>query len=179
MIPPCWDRATGAKIETVTLRRYFLIAFLVFVSFMGGVFPAEAASPTTPAAKKKAAAKKPRRKPSHRRALRIHQAFVASTNLRSMAQQLLRERTKAGYAGVEAYARKHTGEDAGALAWLVVGYAHTLDHEYANAIEPLRRAQARNEELADYVRYFLATSYQQSGSGEKAEQLLHLSLIHI
>jgi soluble lytic murein transglycosylase len=172
MIPPCWDRATGAKIETVTFRRYFLIAFLVFTSFIGGVLRAETASPTTPAAKKKAVAKKSRRKPSHRRALRIHQAFVASTNLRSMAQQLLRDRSKPAYAGMEAYARKHAGEDAGALAWLVVGYAHTLDHDYANAIEPLRRAQARNEELADYVRYFLASSYQQSGSSEKAEQLL-------
>lgn len=153
----------------MTVRRLGILAiFLALVALIWTVPQLEAASPTTPA--KKTVKKK--RKPSHRRALRIHQAFVASTNLRSMAQQLLRERTAAGYAGVEAYARKHAAEDAGALAWLVVGYAHTLDHDYAKAIEPLKRSQARNEELADYVRYFLGSAYQQSGSPEKAEALL-------
>ena len=39
--------------------------------------------------------KKAKRKPS-RRTLRVHQAFVASKDLRPMAQQLLRERTLAG-----------------------------------------------------------------------------------
>ena len=63
------------------------------------------------------------------RVRRIRQAFVASTNLRLMAQQLIQDRTPAGYAGVEAYARAHSKEDAGALAWLVLGYAHVLDHD--------------------------------------------------
>ena len=46
------------------------------------------------------------------RVRRIHQAFVASTTLRPMAQQLIQDRTPAGYAGVEAYARAHSKEDA-------------------------------------------------------------------
>ena len=71
----------------------------------------------------------------------MHQAFVASANLKPMARQLLQNRTPAAYAGVEAYARLHTKEDAGALAWLVMGYAHTLDHDYAKAIDPLNRAK--------------------------------------
>jgi soluble lytic murein transglycosylase len=75
------------------------------------------------------------------RVRRIRQAFVASTTLRPMAQQLIQDRNPAAYAGVEAYARAHVRDDAGALAWLVVGYAHVIDHECAKAIEPLNRAK--------------------------------------
>ena len=64
---------------------------------------------------------------------RVRQAFVASASLRPMAQQLLQDRTPTAYAGVEEYARRHPKEDAGALAWLAVGYAHTLDRDYAGA----------------------------------------------
>src|SRR6201987_5336764 len=88
-----------------------------------------------------AAAKKKRRRASPR-VRRIHQAFVASTSLKPMAQQLLLERTPAGYAAVTAYAQRHSKEDAGALAWLVVGYGHVLDHDYGKAIDPLNRARA-------------------------------------
>ena len=59
----------------------------------------------------------------------MRQAFVASATLKPMARQLLQDRTPAAYAGVEAYATRHAKEDAGALAWLVVGYAHALDHD--------------------------------------------------
>jgi len=50
----------------------------------------------------------------------MRQAFVASTTLRPMAQQLIQDRTPAAYTGVESFARTHAKEDAGALAWLVV-----------------------------------------------------------
>ena len=84
---------------------------------------------------------------------RVRQAFVASANLRVMAQQLLQDRTPTAYAGVEAYARRHPKEDAGALAWLAIGYARTLDHDYGKAIDPLNRAKAGASELGDYVAY--------------------------
>lgn len=58
-----------------------------------------------------------------------------------MARQLLQDRTPAGYAGVEAFARRHAKEDAGALAWLVLGYGHILDRDYVKAIDPLNRAK--------------------------------------
>lgn len=80
-----------------------------------------------------------------------------------MAQQLIQDRTPAAYTGVEAYARAHAKEDAGALAWLVVGYAHVLDHDYARAIDPLNRAKPRAGDLGDYVAYYLGTSYLQTG----------------
>jgi len=80
-----------------------------------------------------------------------------------MAQQLIQDRSAAGYAGVERYARTHASEDAGALAWLVVGYAHVLDHDYAKAIDPLNRAKPLAGDLGDYVDYYLGTCYLQTG----------------
>ncbi len=98
----------------------------------------------------------------------MRQAFVASTSLRPMAQQLLQDRTLAAYAGVEAYARAHAKEDAGALAWLVVGYAHVLDHDSNRAIDPLNRAKPHAGDLGDYVAYYLGTCYLQTGRTAEA-----------
>ena len=88
-----------------------------------------------------------KRRPVSPRVRRMRQAFVESASLRPMAQQLLQDRTPPAYAGVQAYAYAHTREDAGALAWLVLGYAHVLDHDYAKAIDPLTRAKARAGDL--------------------------------
>lgn len=104
-----------------------------------------------------------RHHPVSPRVRRIRQAFVASTTLRPMAQQLVLDRTPAAYAGVEAYARAHAKEDAGALAWLVVGYAHFLDHDCSRAIEPLSRAKPMAGDLGDYIAYYLGTCYLQTG----------------
>jgi soluble lytic murein transglycosylase len=90
-----------------------------------------------------------------------------------MAQQLIFDRTPAGYAGVEAYARKHAGEDAGALAWLVVGYAHILDRDYGKAIDPLNRAKPFGGDLRDYIDYYLGLCYLETG--RQAEGLATLA----
>lgn len=97
------------------------------------------------------------------RVRRIRQAFVASTTLRPMAQQLIQDRTPAAYGGVESYARAHAKDDAGALAWLVVGYAHVIDHDCAKAIDPLNRAKPLAGDLGDYVTYYLGMCYLQTG----------------
>jgi soluble lytic murein transglycosylase len=98
----------------------------------------------------------------------MHAAFVASTSLKPMARQLLQDRTPAAYAGVEAYARHHTQDDAGALAWLVLGYAHVLDKDYAKAVDPLNRAKSKAGDLGDYVSFYLGTAYFQSGKTAEA-----------
>ncbi len=113
------------------------------------------------------------------RVARMRQAFVASASLRPMAQQLLQDRTPAAYNGVEAYARAHAKEDAGALAWLVVGYAHVLDRDYAKAIDPLNRAKVHAGDLGDYVAYYLGTSYLQTGrTGEGVANLADFAAAH-
>ena len=106
------------------------------------------------------------------RSRRMHAAFVASTSLKPMARQLLQDRTPAAYAGVEAYARHHTQEDAGALAWLVLGYAHILDKDYAKAVDPLNRAKSKAGDLGDYVSFYLGTAYFQSGKTAEAVTIL-------
>ena len=113
-------------------------------------------------------AAKKKRKRSSPRLRRMHQAFVASASLKPMARQLLQDRTPAAYLGVEAYARRHAKEDAGALAWLVVGYAHILDHDYAKAVDPLNHAKPQAGDLGDYVNYYLAQSYFQTGRTAEA-----------
>ncbi len=77
------------------------------------------------------------------------------------------------YAGVQAYALAHAKEDAGALAWLVLGYAHVLDKDYGKAIDPLNRAKLHAGDLGDYVAYYLGTSYLETG--HTAEALANLA----
>lgn len=132
-----------------------------------------AKSPSASKSKTRSSASRRRKRPLSPRVRRIRQAFVASTTLRPMAQQLIQDRAAPAYAGVEAYARAHAKEDAGALAWLVVGYAHILDHEYAKAIDPLNRAKPLSGDLGDYVDYYLATCYLQTG--RQAEGLAMLA----
>jgi len=153
----------------VVWHRYWLRALRVLVlplALLSSPITSSAAAVQSTTSKtsshKKSTATK-RRKPPSPRLRRMRQAFVASANLKPMARQLLQDRTLPAYAGVEAYARRHTKDDAGALAWLVLGYAHTLDHDYAKAIDPLNRAKPHAGDLGDYVSYYLGNAYFESG----------------
>src|ERR1700676_4283915 len=130
--------------------------------------PSKAASKTAAARKPAASASKrhsiaTKKRPVSPRVRRMRQAFVTSASLRPMAQQLLQDRTPQAYAGVDAYARAHSKDDAGALAWLVLGYAHVLDRDFAKAIDPLNHAKVHAGDLGDYVDYYLGNSYLQTG----------------
>jgi len=106
------------------------------------------------------------------RTARIRQAFVASSELRPMAQQLATMRTPAAYAGVTRYAHAHTGE-AGAAAYLALGHAYLVDHRFSEASENLKQARQSGEELADYADYLGAQADHQSGNEAGAAVLLH------
>jgi soluble lytic murein transglycosylase len=73
---------------------------------------------------------------------------------------------------VEAYARRHAGDDAGALAWLTIAYAHVIDHDYAKAVEALNRAKPRAGDLGDYVTFYLGSCYIQIGRSAEAVAIL-------
>jgi soluble lytic murein transglycosylase len=141
----------------VQVRRLFSLAFLLVL--LPAVFSGQAARKQTPSTKKKAATSaqsaQTTRKLGH-----IKRAFVASADLRPMAQQLLENRTPQAYEGVEAYARKHTKDDAGPLAWLVVGYAHYLDKDYVGARSAWDRTTPLEPVLGDYLDYLHAVAYQ-------------------
>ncbi len=106
------------------------------------------------------------------RTVRLRQAFVASSELRPMAQQLATMRTPEAYAGVTAYARNHSGEAASA-AYLALGHAYLLDKRYTEAESSLRQARQRDGELADYADFLGARASHEAGDEAGAEALLH------
>jgi soluble lytic murein transglycosylase len=105
------------------------------------------------------------------RTAKLKQAFVASTELRPMAQQLAAIRTAAAYAGVSGYAHRHTGETA-AAAYLAVGHAYLLDNRFSEAAANLRQARAAGDALADYDEYLGAKAEHGGGNNAAAEELL-------
>jgi soluble lytic murein transglycosylase len=117
---------------------------------------------------KKTASKshKSRAKVSAARAAHLQRSFVASSDLRPMARQLIQFRTPAAYAGVEHYASTHAGTEAGALAWFAIGYAHYLDAQYPAAISAMEKAAPKMGELGDYTSFFIGNSYVLSNQPE-------------
>ncbi len=89
-----------------------------------------------------------------------------------MAQQLATLRTPEAYAGVSAYARRHTG-DAAAAAYLALGHAYLLDHRYSEAVENFRQAREDSEELGDIADFLAAEADHDSGDNAGAEAVLH------
>ena len=128
-----------------------------------------AAPPKRPAAKKSAkVASAKKKQASAARRKRVTRAVDASQGLRPLAQELLQARTLAAYQAVEKYAERHAQDDASWVAGLVIGYARTLDGEYAKAIDPLAKARQRAGDLGDYVDHFLATAYVEAGRPQEA-----------
>src|SRR5947209_883193 len=148
--------------KAVLFKRFLILPLLLLMSFPAIHGQTSEKKTHSATSRKKAAAKK--KSPQTARKLgHIHRAFVASADLRAMAQQLLENRTPQAYAGVETYARKHAKDDAGPLAWLVVGYAHFLDHDYTKAQTSWLRSKSLEPVLGDYLAYMQASAYQ----GEK------------
>ncbi|HEX3661135.1 MAG TPA: transglycosylase SLT domain-containing protein [Acidobacteriaceae bacterium] len=112
------------------------------------------------------------------RSRRYRRAFVASSELRPMGQQLVQNPTPAAFAGVAAFAHRHTG-DAAAAAYLALGHAYLLDHQFADAATALHEAHIADATetspdgpLADYADYLTAQAYLQSSQYPQAETIL-------
>jgi soluble lytic murein transglycosylase len=133
---------------------------------------AKKAKTTAKAGKKATKPSSPKTRAARRaRTARIKRAFVASTELRPMAQQLATMRTPAAYAGVTKYAHKHNGE-AAAAAYLALGHAYLVDKRYAEAEESLRQARQAGDVLADYADFLGAEANHEAGNDAAAEALL-------
>jgi soluble lytic murein transglycosylase len=133
-------------------------------------------SKTSAAAKKRSARSGHATRPGHAaraaRTARIKQAFVASTELRPMAQQLALLRTPAAYGGVANYAHSHSGEAASA-AYLALGHAYLADRRFQDAAEGFRQSKQAGQELADYADFLGAQADHEAGNETAAEALLH------
>ena len=105
------------------------------------------------------------------RTARIKKAFVASTELRPMAQQLSTMRTPAAYSGVSAWAHRQTG-DAAAAGYLAVGHAYLIDKRYSDAAANLRLVRQNSEVLSDYADFLAAEAEHDQGNEAAAEALL-------
>lgn len=136
----------------MAVRRSLSVLFILVLGL--GVGSSRSWSP--PQARKSAKSRKSTAKA--RKLQHIHRAFIASADLKPMAQQLLQFRSAQAYAGVEAYARKHQADPAGPLAWLVAGYAHYLDKEYAKALVAWQRSTALAPVLGDDLDYLQASA---------------------
>jgi soluble lytic murein transglycosylase len=103
---------------------------------------------------------------------RLSSAFIASAQLRPMAQQLIMERNPTGYAGVIAYAAGHTGE-AAASADLAVGHAYMLDRRFPEAERAFKEASLHGTALDDYADYLEAQAAVQGNRTQDAIPLLN------
>jgi soluble lytic murein transglycosylase len=115
--------------------------------------------------------RKPRSAKSIARSRKLQQAFVASSQLRPMAQELTTMRSPAAYAGVTAWARNRSGEAASA-AYLALGHAYLLDHRYPEAVANFQKANAAGKTLDDYADFLAAQAEMESGKLSNAETLL-------
>jgi peptidoglycan lytic transglycosylase len=116
--------------------------------------------------------RKPRSAKSIAHSRKLQMAFVASSQLRPMAQELTAMRTPAAYTGVTAYAHAHTGEAASA-AYLALGHAYLLDHRYPDAISSFQKANATGTTMDDYADFLTAQSMMEAGKLSDAETLLN------
>lgn len=141
-----------------------------------------AAASTAHTAHTRAVAHRRRRRPLTARELarsrRYQHAFVASSQLRPMAQQLAQTPTPAAYTGVSAWAHSHTGE-ASAAAYLALGHAYLLERKFSDAVTALHSAHlaeasktAPDGALADYTDYLTAQAWLQSDQLPQAESVL-------
>ncbi len=150
-----------------------LSAILLLSLFSAGLAPKRMKGASRLAQKRSApdkgrVATKKKHTASPQRMQRARRAFIASVDLKPMARHLLENPSPAAFAGVDGYARRHSTTDAGAMARLVLGYAHILDHDYTKALDPLKRARTKAGELDDYVTYFLGVAYNGSGDANNA-----------
>lgn len=105
------------------------------------------------------------------RSRHYQKAFVASAQLRPMAQQLAMLLTPTAFAGVTRYAHEHTGEAASA-AWLALGHAYLLDHKYSQAVAALVNSEREGTALDDYAAYLTAQAYLAENNLPAAQSVL-------
>ena len=105
------------------------------------------------------------------RSAKIREAFVASADLRPMAQQLAVYRSPQAYSAVERFATAHTG-DAAAAAYLALGHAHAADKRYQESADAYRTAGQRSSVIEDFSEYLGALALEDAGHPDQALALL-------
>jgi soluble lytic murein transglycosylase len=166
--------ALGRTSETATGKKHSVAAASKGVA--GGAHKPAGAHSGGKAAHSKARSRHRARRPLSAKALAkshsLRRAFVASSQLRPMAQELTAMRTAAAYNGVTSYAQSHSGE-ASSAAYLALGHAYLMDRRFPEAVTSLRKSVAAGQSLSDYADYLSAQAGLQSGNLAQAELLLN------
>ena len=105
------------------------------------------------------------------RALRLNNAFILTSQLRPMAQQLASSRTPSSFAGVASFAQNHPGAGA-ATAYLALGHAYMLEKKFPDAVLAYRQASQPGDLLNDYAEYLGAQALLQQGHTAEVLPLL-------
>jgi len=122
-------------------------------------------------ARGKAAAAKAAKVGISAQAIRLNSAFLASSQLRPMAQQLASTRSAMAYDGVMSYAKGHPGDGA-ATAYLALGHAYMLDKRFPESASTYRMAAAAGDALSDYADYLGAQAALAANHSTEAYSLL-------
>ena len=101
----------------------------------------------------------------------LHTAFVETSTLRPMAQQLTSSRSSAAFAGVQSFAAEHPGERASA-AYLAMGHAYAADRRYGDAVNAYKQASQQGSALRDYADYLAAQAALNNHDASTAITLL-------
>ncbi len=85
---------------------------------------------------------------------------LPAQDLPQLSRAYLEQRTPAAETALRQFAASKSGEQAGALAYLVLGYTKYQDKEFAPAVEYLRQAVKVKTRVSDYAEFYLAAALQ-------------------
>lgn len=85
---------------------------------------------------------------------------LCAQDLPQLSRAHLEQKTPAAEAALRQFAASKSGEQSGAIAYLVLGYTKHLDKEFASAVEYLRQAVKVKTRLSDYAEFYLAAALQ-------------------
>jgi soluble lytic murein transglycosylase len=96
------------------------------------------------------------------------QALLSAAGVASSPASLIQDyrdsSTPSRRAAIENYARAHSREKSGALAWFALGIALHENKDFATAAQCFAKARPQLPELADYIAYYRASAEEAEGN---------------
>jgi len=92
--------------------------------------------------------------------------------LRAVSRPFVESATPPRRRELEQFAARHPAHQAGALAYLALGYSAIEEKRFAEAATYLKSGRAIRSQVADYLDYFLASSLQSTGRHREALEVL-------
>jgi soluble lytic murein transglycosylase len=97
---------------------------------------------------------------------------LRAQDLSQLARAWVEQRTAPAETALRQFAEAHAAEQAGAVAYLVLGYTKFQDKQFAAAVEYLRQAVRVRTRVADYAEFYLAAALQNNANHPDAIPVL-------